>query len=81
MREWSVLCLRNVCEENLENQERILKYQAQTVDSNTQTMMEQMGVGVNLNPNTGRVDVQRPPDNPPQDHPDSTHPDLEKFYF
>ncbi|KAL0489385.1 hypothetical protein AKO1_010685 [Acrasis kona] len=59
LREWSVLCLRNVCEDNLKNQELILKYQAVKVDKGTQDMMDQAGVKINMNPNTAKVEVHK----------------------
>jgi hypothetical protein len=60
LREWSVLCLRNVCEDNLEIQELILKYQAMQVDSNSQDLLGNLGMSVNINPESGKIEVKGP---------------------
>ena len=51
LREWGVFCIRNLTENNLENQELISKFQTLQVDPRTQDMLNEMGVQAELDPN------------------------------
>jgi hypothetical protein len=44
LREWGVFCVRNLTEENLENQELISKYQALQIAPESQSLLNDLGV-------------------------------------
>ena len=57
-KEWAVLAVRNLCDNNLENQEVIAKLQPQHVDS-VPPELQQKGVEVKLDKETGKIKVVR----------------------
>jgi len=60
-KEWAILAVRNLCDNNLENQALIAKLQPQQVGS-VPPELRQKGVGVKLDEHTGKIKVVRESD-------------------
>ncbi|KAL9647487.1 hypothetical protein ABK040_006847 [Willaertia magna] len=56
LREWGVFCVRNVCEDNPENQEYISQMKAQQVDEKTQQLLKEKGMKAEITEN-GKVKI------------------------
>ena len=58
LREWSILAIRNICDNNPRNQEFILQLQAQGIPDHIQQEMARKGIQLKLN-NDGKVVVSQ----------------------